>query len=126
MVLFTELDHKYVDTASQEYMDEISDVFSDIAPWNRQAGYRTPWLTFSEYMTWAVFCLYANDRHSPADFTEIKRVTEEFMTENRGFLRFGEFNDQLLALYLAREQGETVSDLYEEILAWARDSGGDL
>jgi len=123
MVLFTELDHKYVDVFSREHSAEIDATFSAVESWNGQGGYRTPQLTFSEYMTWAVFCLFASDRHSPADFLEIKRNTEEFMTVGRRFPRFGEFNDEVLSLYRKRGEGETVSDLYEEILAWARDAG---
>ena len=124
MALFTELDHKYVDLVSREHEEEIASVFSDVQSWNEQGGYRTPRLTFSEYMTWAVFCLYANDHYGAADFSQIKERTEEFMVTSRRFPRFGEFNDHLLALYRNREAGVTVPDLYPQILDWARNSEG--
>ena len=123
MVLFTELDHKYVDVISRDYEDEIDSAFANLRDWNGQAGYQTPQLTFSEYMTWAVFCLYANDKYEAEVFSEIKQGTVEFMAVNRKFPRFGEFTDQLLELYKNREEGVTVPDLYIEILEWVQNSG---
>lgn len=123
MVLFTELDHKYVDVISRDYADEIDSAFANVRDWNGQKyGYQTPQLTFSEYMTWAVFCLYASDKYEEEVFSEIKQGTVEFMTVNRKFPRFGEFNDQLLELYKNREEGVTVPDLYTKILEWAQNS----
>jgi hypothetical protein len=124
MVLFTELDHRYVNAVSREFAEDISEAFADVRLWNGQMGYRTPQLTFNEYMTWAVFCLYASDSYAAEDMAEIVRNTTEFMTTNRRFPRFAEFNDHLLTLYRNREAGVTVPDLYPLILEWARDRGG--
>jgi hypothetical protein len=121
MVFFTEIDHHYVDPVSRIHEQTIDRVFSNVQQWNQQGGYRTPFLAFSEYMTWAVFCLYAHDRYSPEEFAEISQGTVEFMTENRHFSRFGEFNDQLVKLYRNRAEGETIPDLYPRILSWAAD-----
>jgi hypothetical protein len=124
MVFFTELDHKYVDVVSREHEEEIDRAFADVGKWNGQGGYATPQLTFSEYMTWAVFCLYASDRYEGDDFSEVKKGAVEFMVKSRRFPRFGEFTEKLLELYGSREDGETIPDLYVKILEWARNAEG--
>jgi hypothetical protein len=122
MVLFTEIDHHYVDPVSRGHTEAIDDAFSDLGEWNTQGGYRSPFLTFSEYMTWSVFCLFASERYDEEDFAEINRGTVEFMAANRKFVKFGEFNEQLLSLYRNRKKGEKIPDLVPRILEWARNS----
>ena len=118
--VFTEIDHNYVNPITKKYSDKVEKAFSDIQKWNKQSRYwyTTPVITFNEYMTWAVFTLYAYDTYEKEDFEIINQFTVNQMVNSRGFVLFEQFNNQLLELYINREEGEAIPDLYPEILEW--------
>jgi hypothetical protein len=121
-VVFTEIDHNYVNPVSDGYEDQIRDIFTPLSFWADEkmtAGYDSPYAVFNEYMTWAVFTLYALDTYDQETFETVNARTEKQMVEWRGFLHFKEFNRQLLELYRNRPTGKKVADLYPDILAWA-------
>jgi hypothetical protein len=118
-VVFTEIDHNYVNPTTWHHWFGVWRAFSPPAHWNQQRGYRSAMQTFNEYMTWGVFLLYADDVYEESAFEEIKRVTVSSMEESRKFIRFGKFSDRLLALYRNRRPGQKVPDLYPAILVWA-------
>jgi hypothetical protein len=121
-VVFTEIDHNYVNRVTKEYAQRVNKAFADLDAWNKQDGYRQPEYTFNEYMTWAVFVLYAYDNYGKEDFDVIvKRSAIDTMIRNRKFVRFKEFAEQLLKLYRQRESSESIPDLYPAILDWAED-----
>lgn len=115
---FTEIDHAYVNPSSGAYIDQISTALKDLKPWYKGGGYNKPYLVFNEYMTWAVFSLYALDNYSKDDYLFAKGYVEKFMVENRGFYKFKEFNDELIRLYTNRQRGQKVVDLYPSIIDW--------
>lgn len=117
-VVFTEIDHNYVNPVTNERAAEVRRVFRDWRAWNSGQGYASPVLTFNEYMTWAVFTLYAADAYEPEAFRELISRMERQMQERRAFVRFRAFNRELLRLYRER-QPETVRELYAPILSWA-------
>ena len=118
-IVFTEIDHNYVNPTTDLYLDRVNSVFSDIKKWNDGNDYYpTPYSTFNEYMTWAVFTLYAYDRYKDDNFNLINQKTLETMT-NRKFVLFEQFSDKLLELYLNKGEGEAIPDLYLGILEWA-------
>jgi len=118
-IVFAEIDHNYVNPITDQYLDRVNSVFSDIQKWNDQNDYYpTPYSTFNEYMTWSVFTLYAYDRYKNDNFNVINQKTLNTMA-NRKFVLFEQFSDKLLELYLNREEGETIPDLYPDILEWA-------
>jgi hypothetical protein len=120
-VVFTEIDHNYVNPTTDRFSIRIDKIFDDRKKWTGQGdalNYKTPYMVFNEYMTWAVFTLYAYDHFEPADFDAINVRTEKLMTERRGFIKFREFNAALLALYKARQGNQTIPDLYPAILTW--------
>ena len=71
-------------------------------------------------MTWAVFVLYVYDNHHEQDFEIIvKKSAVDKMVEDRKFVRFKEFAEELLRLYRDGEQRQKIPDLYPAILDWA-------
>lgn len=118
-VVFTEIDHNYVNPIIWQHWLEVGSAFHRTGKWNRQSGYRNPAMTFNEYMTWAVFLLYARDTYTDPEFETIKSLTTDSMVNRRKFVLFQEFSGKLLELYQHRQHGQTLPDLYPEILDWA-------
>jgi hypothetical protein len=125
-VVFTEIDHNYVNPTSDKYKQEINEIFSKSEVWTKvdgtdAANYGGAMPAFNEYMTHALFCLYASLKYSAEDFEVINAAREELMINRRGFIKFKEFNKKLMQLYISKKQQETVADLYPQILQWARE-----
>jgi len=121
-VVLTEIDHNYVNPISERYISQIDPVFKNRPLWvheNLARGYGSPFSVFNEYMTWAVFSIYALEHYNRATFDDINARVEKQMVEWRGFLKFREFNQKMLELYRNRPQGKKVYELYPEILAWS-------
>jgi len=118
LYLFTEIDHNYVNPISDIHMNDIDEAFSDIDEWNHDIYYRTPYDTFNEYMTWAVFTLFAYDRYEESQFQEINTNTVDNMVNNRKFIKFNEFNEELLRLYKNNETYTSIEELFVPTLDW--------
>lgn len=122
--VFTEIDHNYVNPVSDKYKKEIEGIFSKRNVWTSNGGdaanYGGPYEVFNEYMTHALFCLYASLIYSRDVFKIINANREDLMINWRKFIRFKEFNDKLRELYAAKKSGQTVADLYPQILTWAK------
>ncbi len=118
--LFTEIDHNYVNPVSDSYQEEINTAMGDYQNWTQTGSttYHSTFAAFNEYMTWAVFTLYAYDYFDQGDFEKINTLTVNSMVQGRKFHRFREFNSKLLDLYRTRENGLTVAQLYPDILDW--------
>jgi hypothetical protein len=122
-VVFTEIDHNYVNPVSDQYRDAIYSIFSDRSKWTSGKDsdhYGDPLSVFNEYMTWAVFTLYAMDNYPAADFKIINERTEKQMVNRRGFCNYKAFNTKLMELYQARDSPRLIADLYPSILEWCR------
>lgn len=121
--VFTEIDHTYVNPISDNYPAEINEAFKNRELWTVKGpstnGYTSPYLVFNEYMTWAVFTLYAYDHFSPSDFKLINEQVEERMSAYRGFKNFSAFNQKMLSLYLKKPKDQLISTLYPDILRWS-------
>lgn len=119
-VVFTEIDHNYVNRITKKYLDRVNAAFADLGQWNQQDGYKSAEMTFNEYMTWAAFVLYAYDTYDANDAaTIVERSTTSTMVHWRKFVRFDEFTQELRRLYRRRSEGQTIPDLYPAILDWA-------
>ena len=121
-VIFTEIDHNYVNPITKKYSNKVSEAFSDIDKWNKQNSYRNPERTFNEYMTWAIFSLYAYDNYEKEDFEIINEKMIKQMVNSRKFVLFEQFDMKLLELYSSREKEQKISDLYPIVLDWAEKS----
>ena len=117
-VLFTEIDHNYVNPISNLYFEQIDQAITSLYQWNMQGLYRSKYSTFNEYMTWGVFSLYAKEFYSPSVYQTVIHDMIRQMVNYRGFVRFEAFHDKLLSLYEDLPEGEDIEDLYPDILAW--------
>jgi hypothetical protein len=123
-ILFTEIDHAFVNPTTDRYRSGITSAFGDRAKWTTDASsfYNSPIAVFNEYMTWAAFLLFAEDRLSQTDFDTVRQQTVQLMEGSRRFQRFGAFTSKLLELYQNGAPGTTVADLYPQIIAWSSTS----
>lgn len=120
-ILFTEVDHAFVNPTTDRYRAEINTAFGNRAKWttDNSSFYDSPTAVFNEYMTWAAFLVFVEERLSAADFDTVRQLTVQLMEGSRRFQRFGLFTTALLRLYHERAPGKTVADLYPQILDWA-------
>jgi hypothetical protein len=117
---FTEIDHNYVNPISDDFADEINGAMSNLVKWNKGGSYGSPYATFNEYMTWAVFGLYIYDRFGESTYEKVMPQPADFMENNRGFVRFGAFSKHLLELFQKYDGDKKVSELYPEMLEWVK------
>ena len=122
-VVFTEIDHNYVNPTSDRFANEIKDIFKNREHWTTidswADSYKSELSVFNEYMTWAVFSLYASENFNAQDFETINHLVENQMDNYRGFNEFSRFNRKLLSLY--KEQNpRQIEELYPLILDWCK------
>lgn len=121
-VVFTEIDHNYVNPVTDEYKTQVNQVFQNRAMWTAgkdSDNYSTPELVFNEYMTWAVFSLYCLDTFDSSDFTTINQITENQMVNSRGFVKFRDFNRYLLGLY-QKDRTMKSKEIFTKMLDWSK------
>jgi hypothetical protein len=120
-VVFTEIDHNYVNPVSDTFLNKINTTFSNREKWAKgevTSTYKNPYMVFNEYMTFGVYSLYVNDNYSKADIEDFLPKMEKQMEESRGFINFKKFNRTLLEKYQQNPNIKMI-DLYEYILNWA-------
>ncbi len=121
-IVFTEIDHNYVNPITDKYRKEIDAIFNNRSKWassDNAKSYGSPYSVFNEYMTYAVFSLYASEIFNENDFKQLMQRTENQMVKNRGFDKFIEFNQQMLTLYKSQSP-QTIEALYPLILDWCK------
>ena len=118
-IVFTEIDHNYVNPATNNYIKPVDSIFSNPNIWTKQGSgsnfYLSPVGVFNEYMTWAVFCLYVKDRYDKATANLVIEERESLMVEKRNFVKFKAFDEALLKLKQEHRELRVV-DLYPYIL----------
>jgi hypothetical protein len=120
-IVFTEIDHNYVNPISDKYLERINKSFSKREKWakgEQTSAYKVPYMVFNEYMTFAVYSLYVQDNYSKDDLIEYLPKLENQMEESRGFNNFKKFNRKLLEKY-EENKNIKMTDLYDYILNWA-------
>ncbi len=122
-VVFTEIDHNFVNPTSDKYLEQINEAFADRAKWVKEtsgtSAYSSPYNVFNEYMTWSVYSLYCLDKFSAEDNATFIPLMEQQMEQKRGFARFGEFNQKLISLY-KQNPSISIDELYTGMLSWSR------
>ncbi|MBN8826425.1 MAG: DUF4932 domain-containing protein [Spirosoma sp.] len=122
-IVFTELNHNYLNPEAEKYTPQIGAAFKDLSKWitngKPSAGYSNALSCFEEYMNYALVSLLYADLFDAKSFDTLNAGVEKGMVVNRGFQRFKEFNEELLRLYRTRKPGQTVADLYPAIISWA-------
>lgn len=119
-IIFTEIDHNYVNPVSEQHLGAIKQAFGDRSRWAKGGdadSYSSVYAVFNEYMTWGVFTLYCYEHYSARDFRVINERSEKQVGQRRGFYRFAAFNAMLLKLYQHKKASETIVDLYPQIIA---------
>lgn len=123
-VVFTEIDHNFVNPTSDKYIKQINEIFSDRGKWvaemNGTSAYSSPYNVFNEYMTWGIYSLYCLDKFSAEDVATFIPLMERQMEQSRGFARFGDFNQKLISLYKDNPQ-ISIDELYTEMLDWSKE-----
>lgn len=122
-VVFTEIDHNYVNPVSDRYLDDISAAMSNRKKWAEgqfTGNYGNAYSVFNEYMTWGVFTLYAKDQFDEESFKAINERVEKQMEQWRGFVHFRAFNQKLLKAYESLPKGDSLESLYPIMLDWCK------
>lgn len=115
-IVFTEIDHNYVNPVSSKHIDDIKNLLVDKDFWARkeaQKNYKHEYAIFNEYMTHSVFCLYIAERYKSPFKEEIinRRIA---LMERRGYPKFEEFNSRLI--HLMQKTNKTLADSYKDII----------
>jgi hypothetical protein len=122
-VVFTEIDHNYVNPVTNKYTKLVDSIFSKRNIWAKKGPnsdfYTEPVSVFNEYMTHALFCLYVTDTYDKPTADYIIDNRERLMVERRNFILFKEFNKELIRLR-QENKGLHVVDLYPLLLEWCR------
>jgi hypothetical protein len=123
-VVFTEIDHNFVNPISDKKIDIINKVFADRNKWTKEgngtSSYESAYDVFNEYMTWALFSLYCLDNFPNNDARQFIQKMEKQMTNSRNFIKFKEFNQQLIKIY-KDNPNINMNDLYDKVLKWCMD-----
>lgn len=122
-IIFTEIDHNYVNPMSDIFIKIINNSFSNREKWAKGLGteaYPDPYAVFNEYMTFALFTLYANDHFSDDNIQKFLPMYENMMENTRGFYRFKDFNRELLDKY-RKDTSIKMPYLYVHMLKWANE-----
>lgn len=121
-VVFTEIDHNYVNPITDLYSRQVEEALPDITKWHdlkmQHDVYRSPYSVINEYLTWAVYLLYAYDNYDAETYAIIEGRVNQQMEKGRGFLRFSSFSKFCLELYKNKANYKKISDLFPELIEW--------
>ena len=115
-LVFTEIDHNYVNPGTDRHQQRVKDVFRNVGFWNADVNYRSAVATFNEYMTWAVFNVYARDTYDSATAAAFRESVIRSMVQQRKFLKFREFEQIVMEVSAASGPQPCIPNLYGEIL----------
>ncbi|MEM6379813.1 MAG: DUF4932 domain-containing protein [Bacteroidota bacterium] len=118
-IVFTEIDHNYVNPFADQYRDQILQAMPDYKVWNAdKQGYTSSMNTFLEYMTWGMYSLFAQEQFSGWEYDYAVSRVEDMMDDYRGFYRFSSFNQELIEYYNQNKTALDMHQLYEHMLQW--------
>lgn len=115
-VVFTEIDHNYVNPTSDLHIDQIKSIFQDKDFWSTkdaQQNYSSEYAIFNEYMTHSLFCLYIKEIYGTEVANDIIKDRVGHMNW-RGYPKFEAFNTLLLDYMEGNET--SVYDSYGDII----------
>ncbi|MDJ1496060.1 DUF4932 domain-containing protein [Cytophagaceae bacterium DM2B3-1] len=122
-VVFTEIDHNYVNPETDKYTKQIDSIFSKRSVWAKPGPGSNPYISpvsvFNEYMTHAAFCMYISDTYDKATADFVIDNREDLMVSKRDFIRFKEFDRELIRLH-QEQKALTLVDLYPLMLNWCK------
>jgi hypothetical protein len=122
-IVFTEIDHNYVNPETDKYSQQVESIFSQrgvwVKPGNNSGHYGSPVSVFNEYMTHAAFCLYVLDTYDKATADFVIDHREQLMVDRRNFIKFRAFSKELIRLHQEQKTLKLV-DLYPFMLDWCK------
>jgi hypothetical protein len=118
-VMFTEIDHHYVNPPSDANAQTINELFKDRTIWvnekvNGTSSYPNPVKVFNEYMTFGVFLLFCKDHYDEKTFTTTTADVIALMTD-RGFPKMKDFTTKLFKVY-AENEDKKIEEWYAKFL----------
>ena len=121
-IVFTEINHGYINPEADKYAERIAKAVSNRDHWvdkKMGANYYGGNAAFNEYMNWALVSLRIVDYvPAPAEQSAMIAAIDEMMTKRRGFPQFAKLDGFLIELYKNRQPGQTLADLYPQIIDW--------
>lgn len=120
-IVFTEINHGYINPEADKYADRISKAISNRDRWvdkSKGPGYYGGNGVFNEYMNWGLVSLRIADYAPREEQDKMIAAVDRMMTKGRGFPQFEEFDKFLVALYRNHRPGQTLADLYPQIIEW--------
>ena len=109
-MLFTELDHAFVNPLTEKYHSLVRANF-DNQLWDAGSGYETDSLaTFNEYMTWGIYDIFVA-QYFPSVARKVS-IDWTLQNETRGFYASALFTKELTTRYHHRKPGQTIKDIY--------------
>lgn len=117
--IFTEIDHGYVNPVTAQNLKKLENAFSNLNVWANENGienYPSAELIFNEYMTWALFLMYAQSKAPSEEFKVLKDKVIAVMEKRRGFVKFGIFTEECLRLYNTGTKGKNIQ---LKMIQWA-------
>ena len=115
-IVFTEIDHNYVNPTSGENYPLVKELMSDKDFWatkQAQQNYPNEYAIFNEYMTHSVFCFYVTENYDSKTAEEIVKKRVQLM-ERRGYPKFKDFNTILLEFM--KGNSKTIYDSYADLI----------
>ena len=126
-MLFTELDHNYVNPTITDAQAAHLDQGAFADPYWVQGGstdaYGDGFAVFAEYATWALYEVWATEQPG-TDAAALRAYLDAFMQDDRGFVRYRAFADEMTRLYreeAAKGEPVFVPALYPGLIAWGDD-----
>ena len=121
----TEIDHNYVNPVSDKYKKELNELMGENnrSKWtggSASNSYQSGFKVFNEYMTHAVYLLFTRQKLTPEEQQIIETSKIDGMNNRRKFIKFDLFYEKLGQLYDKRNPGETLTELYPQIIEWCR------
>lgn len=121
-ILFTELNHNFINPEAEKHKVQIEKVFTDLSIWERKnspaSTYGNALSCFEEYMNWALVTLYLYDNADRNEFETIKKTIENKLEIDRGFAKFSGFNSYLLEKYKSKKPTEKIAEFYPNLINW--------
>ncbi|MEZ4904373.1 MAG: DUF4932 domain-containing protein [Spirosomataceae bacterium] len=124
-IVMTEIDHNYVNPISDRYKKEINEIFGEInrpkwANGSASDSYKSGYKVFNEYLTHGVYLLFTSQQLTDYEQQTIEKMRISLMENRRKFIKFGDFYTTLKKIYNQRKAGETMADLYPQIIEWCK------
>ncbi|MEM1144699.1 MAG: DUF4932 domain-containing protein [Pseudomonadota bacterium] len=121
LILFTELNHGFIEPRSSALLERIELVFEggtrfvdlSILSTSYGSGRRV----FLEYLNWALISVYACEQFDKADCENIAALVDAAMSEKRGFTDFAAFQTWLLGTRVLNP-GRKLQTLTAEMIDW--------